>query len=172
MFSALLDYILSDYFLDFILDISIIHNMSHSSLLQLCGGKPSEGVFVGAFLSMSSTAVVILYTISQSCMLAPSVLDGRGKKKNYVYGFCFWWWISGVKIFMIMCMRSLFNSPRLPRWRKLYLTDAWDSLGGLCELIQLWLFLLDNENKNHLLKLGNHISSLIEKCYSTSSLCF
>lgn len=25
---------------------------------QLCGGKPSEGVFVGAFLSMSSTAVV------------------------------------------------------------------------------------------------------------------
>lgn len=27
--------------------------------LQLCGGEPSEGVFVGAFLSMSSTAVVI-----------------------------------------------------------------------------------------------------------------
>ena len=26
--------------------------------LQLCGGKSSEGVFVGAFLSMSSTAVV------------------------------------------------------------------------------------------------------------------
>eukprot|EP00257_Ricinus_communis_P015275 XP_015573155.1 K(+) efflux antiporter 6 [Ricinus communis] len=26
---------------------------------MLCGGKPSEGVFVGAFLSMSSTAVVI-----------------------------------------------------------------------------------------------------------------
>lgn len=29
------------------------------SCLQLCGGKHSEGVFVGAFLSMSSTAVVI-----------------------------------------------------------------------------------------------------------------
>ena len=28
--------------------------------LQLCGGKASEGVFVGAFLSMSSTAVVKL----------------------------------------------------------------------------------------------------------------
>lgn len=26
--------------------------------LQLCGGKISEGVFVGVFLSMSSTAVV------------------------------------------------------------------------------------------------------------------
>jgi len=31
-----------------------------ASFLQLCGGKPSEGVFVGALLSMSSTAVVIL----------------------------------------------------------------------------------------------------------------
>lgn len=31
-----------------------------SCFLQLCGGKPSEGVFVGAFLSMSSTAVVII----------------------------------------------------------------------------------------------------------------
>jgi hypothetical protein len=30
--------------------------------MQLCGGKPSEGVFVGAFLSMSSTAVVTLST--------------------------------------------------------------------------------------------------------------
>jgi len=29
------------------------------SYLQLCGGKSSEGIFVGAFLSMSSTAVVI-----------------------------------------------------------------------------------------------------------------
>lgn len=28
------------------------------SYLQLCGGKSSEGIFVGAFLSMSSTAVV------------------------------------------------------------------------------------------------------------------
>lgn len=27
--------------------------------LQFCGGKPSEGVFVGTFLSMSSTAVVV-----------------------------------------------------------------------------------------------------------------
>jgi Kef-type K+ transport system membrane component KefB len=27
--------------------------------VSLCGGKRSEGVFVGAFLSMSSTAVVI-----------------------------------------------------------------------------------------------------------------
>lgn len=28
------------------------------SSLQLCGGKLTEGIFVGAFLSMSSTAVV------------------------------------------------------------------------------------------------------------------
>lgn len=30
--------------------------------MQLCGGKVSEGVFIGAFLSMSSTAVVSIYT--------------------------------------------------------------------------------------------------------------
>lgn len=29
--------------------------------LQLCGGKLTEGIFVGVFLSMSSTAVVTLY---------------------------------------------------------------------------------------------------------------
>ncbi|KAH7657587.1 putative K+/H+-antiporter-containing protein [Dioscorea alata] len=35
---------------------------------SLCGGKPSEGVFVGAFLSMSSTAVVTVGTlILQDC---------------------------------------------------------------------------------------------------------
>lgn len=28
-------------------------------ILQLCGGKLSEGLFVGALLSMSSTAVVL-----------------------------------------------------------------------------------------------------------------
>lgn len=36
--------------------------------LQLCGGKPSEGVFVGAFLSMSSTAVVILLKLIYICI--------------------------------------------------------------------------------------------------------
>ncbi|KAJ4824365.1 K(+) efflux antiporter 6 [Turnera subulata] len=31
------------------------------TIAMLCGGKPSEGVFVGAFLSMSSTAVVLKF---------------------------------------------------------------------------------------------------------------
>jgi hypothetical protein len=38
----------------FILDAAVLIGCC----LQLCGGKSSEGVFVGAFLSMSSTAVV------------------------------------------------------------------------------------------------------------------
>ena len=38
----------------FILDVAVLIGCC----LQLCGGKSSEGVFVGAFLSMSSTAVV------------------------------------------------------------------------------------------------------------------
>lgn len=33
--------------------------LGHLSILQLCGAKLSEGVFVGSFLSMSSTAVVL-----------------------------------------------------------------------------------------------------------------
>jgi len=37
-----------------------------NAILQLCGGKASEGVFVGAFLSMSSTAVVYQYNQSDS----------------------------------------------------------------------------------------------------------
>ncbi|KAA3486125.1 K(+) efflux antiporter 4-like [Gossypium australe] len=42
----------SDYYsYEFLMDAA-------TCFLQLCGGKPSEGVFVGAFLSMSSTAVV------------------------------------------------------------------------------------------------------------------
>ncbi|XP_074328535.1 K(+) efflux antiporter 6-like [Apium graveolens] len=32
----------------------------------LCGGKPSEGVFVGAFISMSSTAVVLKYLMEKN----------------------------------------------------------------------------------------------------------
>ncbi|KAJ8766917.1 hypothetical protein K2173_011735 [Erythroxylum novogranatense] len=32
----------------------------------LCGGKPSEGVFVGAFLSMSSTAVVLKFLMEKN----------------------------------------------------------------------------------------------------------
>lgn len=43
-------------------------------LLQLCGGKVSEGVFVGAFLSMSSTAVVKLYLESVLCVDVLAVL--------------------------------------------------------------------------------------------------
>jgi hypothetical protein len=43
-------------------------------LLQLCGGKASEGVFVGAFLSMSSTAVVKLYLESVLCVDVLAVL--------------------------------------------------------------------------------------------------
>ncbi|XP_031119293.1 K(+) efflux antiporter 6 [Ipomoea triloba] len=33
---------------------------------SLCGGKPSEGVFVGAFLSMSSTAVVLKFLMEKN----------------------------------------------------------------------------------------------------------
>ncbi|XP_065849181.1 K(+) efflux antiporter 6 [Euphorbia lathyris] len=33
---------------------------------MLCGGKPSEGVFVGAFLSMSSTAVVLKFLMEKN----------------------------------------------------------------------------------------------------------
>ncbi|KAG8471828.1 hypothetical protein CXB51_036901 [Gossypium anomalum] len=38
--------------------------------LQLCGGKPSEGVFVGAFLSMSSTAVVLKFLMERNSLSA------------------------------------------------------------------------------------------------------
>uniref|UniRef100_A0A2C9U9T2 Cation/H+ exchanger transmembrane domain-containing protein n=1 Tax=Manihot esculenta TaxID=3983 RepID=A0A2C9U9T2_MANES len=33
---------------------------------MLCGGKPSEGIFVGAFLSMSSTAVVLKFLMEKN----------------------------------------------------------------------------------------------------------
>ncbi|EOY30491.1 K+ efflux antiporter 4 isoform 4 [Theobroma cacao] len=36
----------------------------------LCGGKPSEGVFVGAFLSMSSTAVVLKFLMERNSISA------------------------------------------------------------------------------------------------------
>nr|GLL17177.1 K(+) efflux antiporter 6-like isoform X1 [Ipomoea trifida] len=36
------------------------------STTKLCGGKPSEGVFVGAFLSMSSTAVVLKFLMEKN----------------------------------------------------------------------------------------------------------
>ncbi|PON50441.1 DNA-directed DNA polymerase [Parasponia andersonii] len=36
----------------------------------LCGGKPSEGVFVGAFLSMSSTAVVLKFLMEKNSINA------------------------------------------------------------------------------------------------------
>ncbi|CAL1372156.1 unnamed protein product [Linum trigynum] len=35
-------------------------------IASLCGGKPSEGVFVGAFLSMSSTAVVLKFLMERN----------------------------------------------------------------------------------------------------------
>ncbi|XP_073262451.1 K(+) efflux antiporter 6 isoform X2 [Populus alba] len=37
-----------------------------SEMVQLCGGKSSEGVFVGAFLSMSSTAVVLKFLMEKN----------------------------------------------------------------------------------------------------------
>jgi len=43
----------------FHLDVKEFLMNAPKSCLQLCGGKSSEGIFVGAFLSMSSTAVVI-----------------------------------------------------------------------------------------------------------------
>ncbi|KAK8515474.1 hypothetical protein V6N13_139547 [Hibiscus sabdariffa] len=38
--------------------------------VTLCGGKPSEGVFVGAFLSMSSTAVVLKFLMERNSLSA------------------------------------------------------------------------------------------------------
>ncbi|GMJ15702.1 K+ efflux antiporter 4 [Hibiscus trionum] len=38
--------------------------------VTLCGGKPSEGVFVGAFLSMSSTAVVLKFLMERNSLNA------------------------------------------------------------------------------------------------------
>ncbi|KAK9149475.1 hypothetical protein Scep_008232 [Stephania cephalantha] len=40
------------------------------SAAKLCGGKPSEGVFVGAFLSMSSTAVVLKFLMERNSISA------------------------------------------------------------------------------------------------------
>ncbi|XP_057968763.1 K(+) efflux antiporter 4-like isoform X1 [Malania oleifera] len=37
---------------------------------SLCGGKPSEGIFVGAFLSMSSTAVVLKFLMERNSISA------------------------------------------------------------------------------------------------------
>ncbi|XP_022749928.1 K(+) efflux antiporter 6-like isoform X5 [Durio zibethinus] len=42
--------------------------------VSLCGGKPSEGVFVGAFLSMSSTAVVLKFLMERN---STSALHGQ-----------------------------------------------------------------------------------------------
>ncbi|KAL8109867.1 hypothetical protein AgCh_025818 [Apium graveolens] len=39
-------------------------------IASLCGGKPSEGVFVGAFLSMSSTAVVLKFLMEKNSVNA------------------------------------------------------------------------------------------------------
>lgn len=47
--------------------------------LQLCGGKLSEGVFVGSFLSMSSTAVVCLHPISWNLYI---VIDSATDSKT------------------------------------------------------------------------------------------
>ncbi|KAJ8750952.1 hypothetical protein K2173_016133 [Erythroxylum novogranatense] len=40
------------------------------TIVMLCGGKPSEGVFVGAFLSMSSTAVVLKFLMERNSINA------------------------------------------------------------------------------------------------------
>ncbi|KAI5383231.1 K(+) efflux antiporter 4 [Lathyrus oleraceus] len=39
-------------------------------IASLCGGKPSEGIFVGAFLSMSSTAVVLKFLMERNSVNA------------------------------------------------------------------------------------------------------
>lgn len=49
-------------------------------VLQLCGGKLSEGVFVGSFLSMSSTAVVCFRPISWN-----------------LWYCCYWWYLRDSK---------------------------------------------------------------------------
>ena len=50
-------------------------------LMQLCGGEASEGIFIGTFLSMSSTAVVsifihrsFLYFLSKTMLLIDVVI--------------------------------------------------------------------------------------------------
>ena len=58
VFFLLLPYKHIFFFFFHIVNLSIA-SYDMKLLLQLCGGKSSEGVFVGAFLSMSSTAVVI-----------------------------------------------------------------------------------------------------------------
>ncbi|KAK2993408.1 hypothetical protein RJ640_021627 [Escallonia rubra] len=45
-----------------------------SEMVQLCGGEVPEGVFVGVFLSMSSTAVVLKFLMERNCI---STLHGQ-----------------------------------------------------------------------------------------------
>lgn len=52
-------------FLQIILFISLC-----GVIASLCGGKPSEGAFVGAFLSMSSTAVVLKFLMERNSINA------------------------------------------------------------------------------------------------------
>lgn len=51
--------------------------------LQLCGGEPSEGVFVGAFLSMSSTAVVIPFAHLISFLFIQIICKTLGAVASY-----------------------------------------------------------------------------------------
>lgn len=55
-------------------------NVFNSCFLQLCGGKPSEGIFVGVFLSMSSTAVVCVNSSRCNCF------------NSYVAAFTWYTW--------------------------------------------------------------------------------
>lgn len=57
---------------DFLLFDLWVHKVQwliHFCFWQICGGKATEGIFVGAFLSMSSTTVVFLliFELNFSC---------------------------------------------------------------------------------------------------------
>jgi hypothetical protein len=51
--------------------------------VQLAGGNVSEGIFVGAFMSMSSTAVVSCPPLYSSLICAQTLLIGRPRQTVY-----------------------------------------------------------------------------------------
>lgn len=53
--------------LHLVIFVIVVLQCFNSCFLQLCGGKPSEGIFVGVFLSMSSTAVVCVNCSRCNC---------------------------------------------------------------------------------------------------------
>ena len=55
-------------------------------LLQLCGAKTSEGVFVGLFLSMSSTAVVCAFSCNGPFGVLSRMMDEVTMARVGVFG--------------------------------------------------------------------------------------